>query len=137
MAKKIILLFFMFLCTACIHSYAQQTIVDTTVKLMVPDKLPEYISGLEGWSIFLQRNLDRDVPSKNMAPVGKYVVVVSFLIDSVGRVNDINVEHDPGYGTGKEVRRVVHLSDKRWKPAIDNGKPVAFRHRLSITFLNQ
>jgi protein TonB len=100
-----------------------------------PERKIEFKGGMNGWVSFLEKNMNRDLPAKEGAPVGRYQVWVSFLIDTVGRVSDIVLEKDPGYGAGKEVKRIVRLSDKKWTPAYDKGKPVLYRHTQSITFV--
>lgn len=100
-----------------------------------PERKIEFKGGMNGWVSFLEKNLNRDLPAKEGAPVGRYQVSVSFLIDTVGRVSDIVLEKDPGYGAGKEVKRIIRLSDKKWIPAYDKGKTVLYRHTQSITFV--
>ena len=113
-----------------------QTVTYKTTVLLTPDKMPEYKKGMNGWTDFLAAKLDRDLLKKQNAPEGRYVVIASFLVDSVGGVRDIRIEYDRGYGTGDEVIRVIGLTNKKWVPAYDKGLPVTFRHRQSITFVN-
>ena len=82
---------------------------------------------------FLERNLNSDVPNENGAPLASSTVVVSFVVDRTGSLSDIKAENDPGYGTKAEAIRVLQKSP-RWKPAIQNGREVIYRHRQSITF---
>ncbi len=133
MKKRFLFLLAAMLVLSCANSYAQ-TFTDTT-KMMRPDKYPEFKNGLSAWTKFLEKTLDRDLPVKMKAPPGRYTVIASFLVDSVGGVRDIQIEFDRGYGTGEEVKRVIGLTDKKWIPAIDNNNPVSFRHRQSITFI--
>jgi hypothetical protein len=81
----------------------------------------------------LERNLDINVIRKNGGPAGKYTVVVTFIVDKSGNISDITAENDPGYGTKEEAIRVIEKGP-RWKPAIQNGETVIYRHRQSITF---
>jgi len=135
MKNRLCLLFMATILTLGFKSYGQ-VYFDSTTVFVTPDKMPEYKKGLRGWLDFLEAKLDRDLLQRQGAPAGKYIVIASFLIDSVGRVKDIKIEFDRGYGTGDEVKRIIELTDKKWTPAYDKGKPVSFRHRQSITFVN-
>ncbi len=93
----------------------------------------EFPGGLPAWTKYLERNLNRDLPVENGAPPGKYTVVVSFIVSKTGDISDVVAENDPGYGTKAEAIRVITKGPK-WKPAVQNGRNVIYRHRQSITF---
>ncbi|MCK9404456.1 MAG: energy transducer TonB [Chitinophagaceae bacterium] len=93
----------------------------------------EFPGGLPAWTKYLERNLNRDLPVENGAPPGKYTVVVSFIVSKTGDISDVVAENDPGYGTKAEAVRVITKGPK-WKPAVQNGRNVIYRHRQSITF---
>ncbi len=94
----------------------------------------EFPGGQAGWQKYLERNLNRDLPVENGAPPGKYTVVVTFIVDKTGAISDVQAENDPGYGTKDEAVRVIKKGPS-WKPAIQNGRNVIYRHRQSITFV--
>lgn len=94
----------------------------------------EYPGGLPAWTKYLERNLNRDLPVENGAPPGKYTVVVSFIVSKTGDISDVTTENDPGYGTKAEAMRVITKGPK-WKPAVQNGRNVIYRHKQSITFV--
>ncbi len=93
----------------------------------------EFPGGLPAWSKYLERNLNRDLPINNGAPAGKYTVVVAFTVDKNGVISDVLAENNPGYGTDAEAIRVIKKGPS-WKPAIQNGRNVIYRHKQSITF---
>jgi len=93
----------------------------------------EFPGGLPAWTKYLERNLNRDLPVENGAPPGKYTVVVSFIVSKTGDISDVSAENDPGYGTKAEAVRVISKGPK-WKPAVQNGRNVIYRHKQSITF---
>jgi protein TonB len=93
----------------------------------------EFPGGLSAWSKYLERNLNRDLPINNGAPSGKYTVVVSFTVDKNGAISDVLAENNPGYGTDLEAIRVIKKGPS-WKPAVQNGRNVIYRHKQSITF---
>ncbi|MBX9733162.1 MAG: energy transducer TonB [Chitinophagaceae bacterium] len=94
----------------------------------------EFPGGLAGWTKYLQKNLNSDLPVQNGAPVGKYTVVVSFIVAKDGTISDVVAENDPGYGTKAEAVRVIQKGPS-WKPAVQNGKNVIYRQRQSIVFM--
>jgi protein TonB len=94
----------------------------------------EYPGGLPAWTKYLERNLNRDVPNDNGAPPGKYTVIVSFIVAKDGSISDVTSENDPGYGTKAEAIKVIQKGPK-WKPAVQNGRNVIYRHKQSITFV--
>jgi len=93
----------------------------------------EYPGGIAAWNRYLERNLNSSVPVDNGAPPGQYKVVLSFIVDKNGNISDINAENDPGYGTKEEAIRVLKKGGG-WKPAVQNGRNVIYRHRQAITF---
>jgi len=99
------------------------------------DDIPaEFPGGLPAWAKYLERNLNRDLPVDNGAPPGKYTVIVSFIVDKNGGISEVQAENDPGYGTKEEAVRVIKKGPS-WKPAVQNGRNVIYRHRQSITFM--
>lgn len=94
----------------------------------------EFNGGLAAWSRYLERTLNRDLPVENGAPPGKYTVIVSFIVAKDGSISEVAAENDPGYGTKAEAVRVIQKGPK-WKPAVQNGRNVIYRHKQSITFL--
>jgi protein TonB len=94
----------------------------------------EFPGGLPAWSRYLERNLNRDVPVENGAPAGRYTVIVAFTVSKTGAISDVQAENDPGYGTKAEAIRVI-TKGPAWKPAVQNGRNVIYRHKQSITFV--
>jgi protein TonB len=94
----------------------------------------EFPGGTSAWTRYLERNLNRDIPSDNGAPPNRYTVVVSFTVSKTGAISDVSAENDPGYGTKAEAIRVI-TKGPAWKPAVQNGRNVIYRHKQSITFV--
>ena len=115
-------------------------LIDTTVSpiktitiVQIPAQFP---GGLSAWQKYLSENLDRDVAKRNKAPLGKYSVTVSWIIDKEGNVTNVNAENDPGYGTKEEALRVISQSPK-WQPGEQNGRDKPYKHKQSISFIVQ
>ena len=94
----------------------------------------EFPGGLQGWTRYLERTLNRDLPVENGAPAGKYPVTVSFVVARDGSISVVKAENNPGYGTADEAVRVITRGPK-WKPAVQNGRNVIYRHRQAVIFM--
>jgi len=105
----------------------------TSDKVIV-QKPTEFPGGQKGWINFLKENMDTDVPLRNGAPVGRYLVIVSFVIDKEGNLSALKAENDPGFGTKEEALKIMNRSP-RWIPASENGKNVIYRHRQVVGFV--
>jgi hypothetical protein len=97
-------------------------------------KEAQFPGGAEGWYRYLEKNLQIDLPTRNGAPVGRYTVTVSFLINKEGKTDGVTAENDPGYGTAQEAVRVIKESGD-WIPAVQYGQKVVYRQRQSISFV--
>jgi hypothetical protein len=94
----------------------------------------EFPGGGGAWSRYLEKNMKTDITVQNGAPEGRYTVVVAFTVSKTGAVSDIIAENDPGYGCKSEAIRIIR-DGPSWKPAVQNGRNVVYRHRQSITFV--
>ena len=93
----------------------------------------EFPGGSEGWKTYLTKNLDSNIPYKKGAPSGRFPVFVNFLVDREGNISDVQAPPSP-YGTREEAIRVIQ-NGPRWRPAVQNGRNVAYRARQVITFV--
>ena len=94
----------------------------------------EFPGGTTAWARYLERNLNQNIPLQEGAPAGRYTVIVAFTVSSTGAISDVQAENDPGYGTRAEAIRVI-TKGPSWKPAVQNGRNVIYRHKQSITFV--
>ena len=101
----------------------------TTVQLPA-----EFPGGTAAWARYLERNLNQNIPLQEGAPEGRYTVIVAFTVSPTGAISDVQAENDPGYGTKAEAIRVI-TKGPSWKPAVQNGRNVIYRHKQSITFV--
>src|SRR5258705_1211944 len=69
------------------------------------------------WIKFLTRNLNGNTPVDNGAPVGRYNVMIQFVVDTEGNLSDIVALTSFGYGMEQEAIRVLKKA-KGWKPGI-------------------
>ncbi|MCA6486936.1 MAG: energy transducer TonB [Chitinophagaceae bacterium] len=94
----------------------------------------EFPGGTSAWARYLERNLNQNIPLQEGAPPGRYTVIVAFTVSPTGAISDVQAENDPGYGTKAEAIRVI-TKGPSWKPAVQNGRNVIYRHKQSITFV--
>jgi hypothetical protein len=131
---KGVILFTLFIASFAI-AQAQQPVDTANIYYGKPTEIAEFKGGINGWSRFLERTLDRDLLDRNQAPQGQYTVVVSFVLSEKGEVLFVQSDTDPGYGTREEAIRVVWKSSKNWIPAKLNGTPVRTWCKQSITLV--
>jgi periplasmic protein TonB len=106
---------------------------DYDVPFTVVQIQARFPDGLAGWTKYLEKNLNRDLPVNNGAPAGIYTVVVSFVVNKEGIISEVQAETDPGYGTGAEAVRAIKKGPN-WIPAEQNGTKVIYRQRQAISF---
>ncbi len=97
------------------------------------EKPAEFPGGTKGWTNYLMNNLNRDLPKKNKAVVGRYTIKLNFVVSKDGNVEKVVAENDPGYGTAAEAIRVIEKGPK-WIPAEQNGKKVNYLMKQVIVF---
>jgi protein TonB len=96
----------------------------------------EFPGGPGGWVKYLERNLNREVPTDNGAPAGRYTVEISFTVDKEGNISDVDGKMANGgeaYGTIDEAIKVIKKGPK-WKPGVQNGIQVKSRKKQRVTF---
>jgi protein TonB len=92
---------------------------------------PEFPGGKAAWLNFLSRHLQ--VPG-DLNEGQKISVMVRFLVDANGDVNTFSILQSGGKAFDAEVIRVLKKMPK-WKPAIQNGRPVAVSFSQPVTFV--
>ncbi|WP_309842248.1 energy transducer TonB [Flavobacterium sp. 2755] len=85
------------------------------------DSRPEYPEGMDRFNIFLTKTYV--MPKKAVEEEAMGPVFTTIVIEKDGTLSNIEVLRDFGYGSGKEMLRVMKLSPK-WTPALKGGKRV-------------
>jgi len=107
--------------------------IQTEVEMMtVGEDMPEFEGGENELVQFIADNLNypRKAQKKNV----EGMVIVSFVVRETGKITDITVIKDIGKGCGKEAARVVALTDGKWTPGQQRGKPVNVQYNLPVRF---
>ena len=109
---------------------AQEQILQSDEKIYSAKEVdikPDYPGGMYAFYNFVAKNFM--TPDKNGLN-GK--VIIAFIVEKDGSINDLKILQDIGYGTGKEAARVIKKSEK-WIPAKVEEKNVRCVFSLPIT----
>lgn len=93
--------------------------------------------GQPAWKKFLERNLDANVPVKEVPRKTKYfeqTAICQFIVCKDGTICDVKVVNKVLPSIKKEVERVIKLSGN-WVPAEQNGRKVKAYRKQPITFV--
>lgn len=92
---------------------------------------PEYPGGEEELMTYLSNNIK--YPTRAVSSETEGRVVLGFVVDKNGNIDEIKILKGIGDGCDEEAIRVVNQMPK-WKPGKNNGKPVNVYFNLPITF---
>lgn len=84
---------------------------------------------------FIAANLQ--IPPDAKAQGAGGVVMMEFVVEKNGNIGEVKPIHDPGLGLGAEATRVITLMKTKkikWTPAENEGKRVAFRYTVPVSF---
>lgn len=87
--------------------------------------------GMSGWNEYLSKNLKYPTQARRMGVEGTVIVV--FVVNTDGSIQDVEVLRGIGGGCDEEALRVVAGAPK-WEPGKQRGRPVRTRMRLPIRF---
>ena len=93
--------------------------------------LPEFQDGIKGWIDYLKANLKYPEEAKKNKITGR--VIMSFVVDKTGSLEDIKVLRGVEKSLDEEALRILRTSPK-WKPGIQNGRPVKVAYTMPIFF---
>jgi len=92
---------------------------------------PSFPGGIEMFYRFLQYNIR--YPAKAFEDKIQGKVFISFVVEKDGSLTDIKVLRGIGGGCDEEAVRVMKTSPK-WRPGIQNGRPVRVQYTMPISF---
>jgi len=84
---------------------------------------------------FINANLQ--IPSEAKRENSGGVVAMEFVIEKSGTIGEVHAMYDPGMGFVEEATRVINLMNAKkikWTPAEADGKRVAYRYTIPVTF---
>ncbi|WP_297335140.1 energy transducer TonB [Algoriphagus sp.] len=97
----------------------------------VVETQPTPPGGMSGWNEYLRKNLKYPTQARRMGIEGTVIVV--FVINTDGSIQDVDVLRGIGGGCDEEAIKVVENAPK-WEPGKQRGRPVRTRMRLPIRF---
>lgn len=97
---------------------AQEPICD----MPVYDRVPELKNGAADFYRFLNEN--KKYPKKALKKSIETIINITFRINSVGKIDSINVKEKRGFGFDEEAIRLIKLSENMWLTCKDiQGNP--------------
>ncbi len=90
---------------------------------------PTPVGGMQAFMSWIASNYEYPAAATENGVNG--VVEVSFVVEKDGSLTDINIKRDLKYGTGDAAVRLLKKA-KKWKPGIQNGRPVRVAYTLPI-----
>ena len=114
------------------HPNASATTKSGVMDFVSVDTPPSFPGGMEKFFAFIEKSVKYPAEAVKNNVQGK--VFLSFVVEKDGSLSDIQtVGKMLGYGTDEEAMRVLTTSPK-WNPGSINGKPVAVKYHIPITF---
>jgi protein TonB len=95
------------------------------------EQVPEFAGGLEKFGQYLSKNIRYPAVARENNTQGR--VICTFVVEKDGSLTDIKVVRGIGSGCDEEAVRVLKNSPK-WKPGIQNGRPVRVQYSVPISF---
>lgn len=96
------------------------------------DKNPEFEGGLKALYAFVGSKLRYPTDAFDIGKEG--TVYVKFVVDEKGKVGNLSLLNNVGYGLDQEALRVVGLIPDFISPGMIDGKPVKVYYQLPIKF---
>ncbi len=93
--------------------------------------MPEFPGGIEKMYAYLGKNLR--YPQRLRSDRISGTVFVAFVVNSDGKIGDIEILQTPDPGFNDEVVRVIGKMPV-WKPGLQSGQPVSVRFKMPVKF---
>ncbi|MEX1188504.1 MAG: energy transducer TonB [Bacteroidia bacterium] len=93
--------------------------------------MPEFPGGIENMYSFLGKNLR--YPTRLRTDRISGTVFVSFVVNSQGKIGNVEILQTPDAGFNEEVIRVISKMPV-WKPGYQSGQAVPVRFRMPVKF---
>ncbi len=111
---------------------APQTVVSDDQTFSVVEQMPEYPVGMRAGLEFMARNLRYPTKAREAGKQGR--VIVQFVVRKDGSLSDFKVLCPVDPWLDAEAIRVISTMPK-WKPGMQDGKPVSVKFTLPVTFM--
>jgi protein TonB len=68
-------------------------------------------------------------------PAGTYKVLISFIVNTDGKLSDVKADNDPGYGLAGRALKIFSGYKGKWTPANQCGRSVKSYEKRPIIFV--
>lgn len=99
---------------------------------VIVEEMPEFPGGSEELLRYLSKNIKYPQIARENRIEG--LVVVQFVIDEKGKINEPTIIRSIGGGCDEEAVRIIR-GMPRWKPGIQRGIPVKVRYNVPVRFV--
>jgi periplasmic protein TonB len=99
--------------------------------ILFPQVMPEFPGGNKSLNRWLSNNIHYPVAAQEMNIEGR--VYLNFVVGKDGSVNNVSVTRGVDPLIDQEAVRLLSAMP-RWKPGLQNGKPVKVSYNIFITF---
>ena len=113
------------------NAMAQSKRIANDKVLEKAEVMPQFPGGDQAMMKFVAENVQYPQEARDKEISGR--VMVGFIVEKDGSVNEVKVVKGIGGGCDEEAIRVVKAMPK-WKPGKQKGKPVRVHFLLPITF---
>lgn len=93
------------------------------------DVMPNFPGGMDAFYTYVSKNYKYPEDARKNNITGR--LIVSFIVEKDGSLEDIRTIRDLGYGTGEEAVRMLKNTPK-WQPGMQDGRPVRVQYTLPI-----
>ena len=111
---------------------APQAVTSDDQTFSVVEQMPEYPGGMRAGLEFMARNLRYPTKAREAGKQGR--VIVQFVVRKDGSLSDFKVLCPVDPWLDAEAIRVISTMPK-WKPGMQDGKPVSVKFTLPVTFM--
>ena len=113
----------------------EQLVEDPEKVFTIVEQMPEFEGGQQALMSFISKNMVYPSVSKENEFQG--TVFLSYIVRANGNLSDIKVLRSVSGGSelDREAIRVLKLTNGKWSPGKQNGKPVHVEMKLPFRFL--
>jgi protein TonB len=113
----------------------EQVVEDPEKVFTIVEQMPEFEGGQQALMSFISKNMVYPSVSKENEIQG--TVFLSYIVRANGNLSDIKVLRSVSGGSelDREAIRVLKLTNGKWSPGKQNGKPVHVEMKLPFRFL--
>lgn len=129
------MLFILLTIAFAIESYTQQDLnserSNNENSTTSEEVMPEFPGGEEALIKYLKKNIVYPKLASDYKIEGR--VEVDFIIERDGSISNVKIRKPLGYGCDEEAMRVIR-NMPRWKPGMQDGKPVRVSYMIPLKF---